>query len=570
MRSLRRALRCGLVAALAAFTIATPASAEQHYPRLVGNYLEQHTLPPDGVLARYDVIVIDSEWAHRDPTVHARLRTLHPGITILAYVDWVDRIENWATPGGGARWESPGEVNWWSDRDTMVPGIAEAWLAKRADGGYVSEWGGTTMINLSDTAPRVKGIQAWQYAADQTVDVVWATGKWDGIVLDVWGDQIYNGNAQSWDVNRDGVNESGANLYGRGTSWERGINAAEQRMRTRMGASAILVANNYRTFVNGQINGRMFEDFDEGEFMGRDWRFDTPAVASSSTNANAAPQKISLALNHRRPGTSGPLTETDFRRARWYMTSALLTNAYWGGTGADYNELPYYDEYDGGGHLGRNYLGAAETAATSWSDIERPFVDGSGKYANGVYRRDFANGIALTNPTGTTQTVTLERAYRKLVGAQSPLVNDGTVVTQITIPSHDGRVLMNTTAASPPPVVAPPPTPVPVVTPPVVVPPTPVVPTPPVAQPTAPIAFPPHAPAFNTAIVETPQTGAESLRLLTPVAPSPSRGPEEASPSKQRVAPRPAAKKVARRPVRTAHKRVARKPARSPRAQGRR
>jgi uncharacterized membrane protein len=68
-------------------------------------------------------------------------------------------------------------------------------------------------------------------------------------------------------------------------------------------------------------------------------------------------------------------------------------------------------------------------------------------YQNGVYRRDFENGIALVNPKGNgTQTVTLETSYKHLSGTQAPTVNNGQTVTTVTLNDRDGVILQRLTS----------------------------------------------------------------------------------------------------------------------------
>ncbi|MDP1794623.1 MAG: hypothetical protein Q8K63_10865, partial [Acidimicrobiales bacterium] len=59
-----------------------------------------------------------------------------------------------------------------------------------------------------------------------------------------------------------------------------------------------------------------------------------------------------------------------------------------------------------------------------------------------VYRRDFDGGIALVNPTDAPATVDLGGTYRKIRGGQAPAVNDGSLVTAVSIPPKDGLVLL--------------------------------------------------------------------------------------------------------------------------------
>ena len=65
-----------------------------------------------------------------------------------------------------------------------------------------------------------------------------------------------------------------------------------------------------------------------------------------------------------------------------------------------------------------------------------------------VYRRDFARGIALVNPSETTVTVPLGGSYRKIQGTQEPTVNDGALVSAVTLSPKDGLVLLDGPALS--------------------------------------------------------------------------------------------------------------------------
>ncbi len=66
-----------------------------------------------------------------------------------------------------------------------------------------------------------------------------------------------------------------------------------------------------------------------------------------------------------------------------------------------------------------------------------------------LWRRDFQNGIVLVNPAATAMTVPLEREYRRIQGVTDPLVNDGAIVTQITVPPSDARFLIGSDQIGP-------------------------------------------------------------------------------------------------------------------------
>ncbi|MFN2299666.1 MAG: putative glycoside hydrolase [Anaerolineales bacterium] len=59
-----------------------------------------------------------------------------------------------------------------------------------------------------------------------------------------------------------------------------------------------------------------------------------------------------------------------------------------------------------------------------------------------VWRRDFEGGIVLVNPTAEPRTVSLGGQFRKIRGTQDPAVNDGSVVSEVTLPARDGLILL--------------------------------------------------------------------------------------------------------------------------------
>jgi Hypothetical glycosyl hydrolase family 15 len=71
--------------------------------------------------------------------------------------------------------------------------------------------------------------------------------------------------------------------------------------------------------------------------------------------------------------------------------------------------------------------------------------------ASDLFRRDFDNGIVITNGTWQTQTVSLGGTFRKIEGTQDPSVNDGSLVSSVTLASHDAIILLGTNGDAPPP-----------------------------------------------------------------------------------------------------------------------
>ncbi len=60
--------------------------------------------------------------------------------------------------------------------------------------------------------------------------------------------------------------------------------------------------------------------------------------------------------------------------------------------------------------------------------------------ASSVMRRDFEHGSVILNPTDTQQVVTLEKPYRKILGTVNPTLNDGSLVSSVTISGTGGGV----------------------------------------------------------------------------------------------------------------------------------
>ncbi len=133
------------------------------------------------------------------------------------------------------------------------------------------------------------------------------------------------------------------------------------------------------------------------------------------------------ALNSNQLGIFGQEgSTTDYQSMRYGLASCLMGNAYYSfsDSSAEYASVVWFDEFNA--NLGQA-VSSPPTAA----------------WQNGVWRRDFQNGIALVNPKGNgPQTVTLETSFVKLSGTQDPSVNNGQTVTSVTLQDRDGIILL--------------------------------------------------------------------------------------------------------------------------------
>jgi hypothetical protein len=116
----------------------------------------------------------------------------------------------------------------------------------------------------------------------------------------------------------------------------------------------------------------------------------------------------------------------DYQAFRYGLTSCLMDDGYFAfnDEAKHYHGVPQFDEYDA--KLGR---AVSPPPTKAWS--------------NGVYRRDFENGIALVNPKGNgARDVTLEADFVALKGTQAPAVNSGKTLRKVHLADRDGIILM--------------------------------------------------------------------------------------------------------------------------------
>lgn len=83
------------------------------------------------------------------------------------------------------------------------------------------------------------------------------------------------------------------------------------------------------------------------------------------------------------------------------------------------------------------YFGLGEVTGTVWFDDVRLQVG-----SRQVWQRDYSGGAVLVNPSAKARTVSLEGTFRKIKGTQAPQINDGSLVSQVTLPPRDGIVLL--------------------------------------------------------------------------------------------------------------------------------
>ena len=295
---------------------------------------------------------------------------------------------------------------------------ANWWLlnAARRKVQYTREFGPTWEVNVSSWAPQDANGERWPaWIAERNYKVFFR----DIPELDIlFLDNVQNPRVAA-DWNLDGADEPlnsptvlAANYAGHVAEWNR-IRQLLPRV--------LLVGNTDNDLANPEWKGQLDGGLLEG-IMGESWSIETRAgwlAAMARYRAVMRSTRTPKIVGFNVHGSP-----TDYRFFRYAYASCLLDDGYFSFSdkAVMYSSVPWFDEYD-------FKLGPALSApsAAAWSQ--------------GVWRRDFQNGVVLVNPTTESRTVTLEPGLRRLAGIQDPAVNDGAAASQVTLRPKDGIVL---------------------------------------------------------------------------------------------------------------------------------
>jgi len=377
---------------------ALAAPPQDKFVRTAVPFMKQVSPSEYDALARYDLVILPAELQLQGRALFDALRSRNPDIVILAYFPTKSYILGWGdTLHAGLR-----------------AGIQDGWWLRSTEGAPISVWPGTQALSATT---------GWSaYLTGYVHDRVLGTGYWDGIFYDEVSGDISWVNGGNVDLDRDGVRD-GARAAD--DAWKAGMVSLLAAAR-RLDPDKVFVINGSSTpEFQALVNGRMFESFPTPWEANGDWYEIMRRYTVTQTQV-ARPEMFVVNAN---TGNTGNLA--DYRKVRFSVASTLLGNGYFSFDygDQDHGQLWWYDEYDAA--LGK--------PAGSPKNLDAP-ADPTWK--GGVWQRDYANGVALVNPTGSARTVTFSSEYEKLRGAQDPRVNDGSIVSQVTIPARDGLIML--------------------------------------------------------------------------------------------------------------------------------
>lgn len=379
--------------------------AARTYPRLV-NYFHMMDLPdaqaPDreALLAQWDLIVLDPELVERQRLSLERIRSVNPGIVILAWVPF------------GQESGYPAMLSGFRD-------LADFYVTSAGGRPLVPPWGGHMMNPWRADFAWTKHVIGYAEAS------LLSPGMYDGILFDCLSEDppAWATSDGTADVNGDGrFDDRDA------AAWQEGVTHLLRTLRERR-PDAILVGNGgvpwsdrapYLAFANGDMAENAFGD----EFGPENATFERQWTGYRTAMARAEPplryllvadlrMNRTLAQSQRASGL-GP---EDQRRFRLALTTTLLGDGYFGFDRGDclHGQLWWFDEYD---------VDLGPPLETYQSDV----------YGRGTLSREYANGTVVVNPTG--------RAVRVSFPAARTDVSGRVTATAFDVPPSDGRMYL--------------------------------------------------------------------------------------------------------------------------------
>ena len=129
--------------------------------------------------------------------------------------------------------------------------------------------------------------------------------------------------------------------------------------------------------------------------------------------------------------TNNTGNKNDYKKFRFGLASTLLGDGYYSFDygDQDHSQLWWYDEYDA-------FLNNPA------SDYYYADDSSNKEIKEGVWRRDFKEGLVLLNSSGVDREIKLKGEFEKIHGTQDTQVNDGRIVSKVVVPSKDGIILL--------------------------------------------------------------------------------------------------------------------------------
>ena len=428
MSKARRLLVSGLLAAAAVAQIhaaVAQSSTSPSFPRLGGTFVAGGSMGVGFGTPAYQaqiaklgaaVIGIWPGWSYggfNAQSAAAAIKAINPNIKLVLYTNIME-LEAGVGSSGSAYspiYNAANTNNWF---------LRTSWPS-----GSITDADGLSQDGLNQTNNAYLTWRAAWTAANEYLG-----SNWDGVFLD----NVFYQPRVSADYNQSGSSQSASAAA---QNWRNGYVAYVGYLRAALPAGK-QVWGNVADWAEGSISG--YNQLLNGGVMegtiGESYSLENTSWAAMMNFykivMNALPPSNYMIFDQ-------VGTVTDYQGMRYGLTSCLMDNAhYYFNDGSNYNVI-WFDEFNF--NLGAAIAGPNNPSNGTYSS------GGLTIWKQGVYRRDFQNGIALVNPKGNgTQTVTLETTYKQLSGTQAPSVNNGQTVTSVTLNDRDGVILQRLTS----------------------------------------------------------------------------------------------------------------------------
>jgi hypothetical protein len=396
------------------FVFAYQGTPQTSFPKLANYYTKWVLSESDASeLAKWDVLVLDPQTGENSANIFREIRQKNPDIIILARV----AAEEINTSRDNTVGFAGGSV-----RNDLLSQLNDSWYMRDKSGKQLSFWPGTLLMNLTNNS-------GWNDFLPQFVNSrILSSGLWDGVFYDnVWPNITWF-NSGNLDVKNSGQLETAAQID---KDWLAGNQELLSKSQTLFGGKYLIVVNGHDCpQYEPYINGIMMENFpppweDSGTWKG--------AMKTYFDNKNFLTPYIGIINGN----TSNTWAPDNYHKMRFYLGSTLLGDAYFSFDYGDQNHQQtwWYDEY-------QVALGTAVSAPINILDKD------DRAFQNGLWRRDFTNGIVVVNSTNQTQNYSLsDEIFSKINGSQDTIVNNGSRVNFVSIAAQDAIILMGDLAS---------------------------------------------------------------------------------------------------------------------------
>jgi len=387
------------------FSSVAPASAAELKFPLRANYFLGEIKDDQAFLtdiSRYDLLILTPAQIKSHATSIKKIRTLHPGIIILAYVPSQSyNLQYWKSDPVFKNFNNIPDSVW--IRDPLGHTIVDSFQVQWAN--LNTEWN-TLLLDFIK-----KQIL--------TLDI-------DGIFFDMVSHNVSWLNGGYLDFNGDRKKDDPKVID---ALWLERTTDLLKKANQDLSTKYIVVNGSSDAQFQKYINGRMFETFPTPWEGDGSWSTVMNRARSGNT-VNRHPRLLIFNGNSENTGV-----RNNYGKFRHGFVSALLQDAYFSYDfgDRDHSQLWWYDEYS-------TDLGTALGTAVPHNNT----IATNLPYGPGVWTREFQNGIALVNTTGQNQRIDLGGEYEKLHGTQDPQVNDGSIVSETQINKDDGLILLRT------------------------------------------------------------------------------------------------------------------------------